>query len=276
MSALDGCRIALWVEERDGRAAVNPVMQDLLAALRADGAATRVRVIERRTAGPRSDSGQDLILLKSFGPLARSLALASEHRGQRFLNGAAATVRTGDKAAVVARLAAAGLAVPVTWLRDVGLVREPRSSRVAGWSRRGWFTKPVDGVHGAGVQSHSAPVAPSRHSGSGGPELVQVAVGSGADLKVYVAGDAVFVARKAFAPGSFTSDAIERIAADPEVIRIARCAGEALELDCFGLDLRSGDDGPVIVDANAFPGFRGFPDAIPALRSLVHASLGMA
>jgi len=275
MSTLDGCRLALWVEERDGRAAVNPVMRGLLAALRADGAIVRVRVVERGRTTPRSAAGADLVLLKSFGPLACSLALATERHGQRFLNGGKATVRATDKAAVVAALAAARLAVPASWLRVPVTGRRESRVPVDARSGSGWYTKPVNGIHGEGVARHPGPTPPARSS-SAAPELVQAAVGTGVDLKVYVAGDVVFAARKAFSTGSFASGAVERIPADPDVIRMARYAADALDLRCFGLDLRLDETGAAIVDANPFPGFRGFPDAVPALRRLVHASLGVA
>ena len=48
---------------------------------------------------------------------------------------------------------------------------------------------------------------------------------------------------------------------DPEVRRIALAAGRALGLTLYGLDIIESDEGPVVVDANYFPGYKGVPDA---------------
>jgi hypothetical protein len=53
-------------------------------------------------------------------------------------------------------------------------------------------------------------------------------------------------------------------------------AGETLGLRCFGLDLRYEGGRPTIIDANPFPGYRGFPEAVPALRSEIERSLSEA
>ncbi|MDQ4069776.1 MAG: hypothetical protein M3203_09965, partial [Actinomycetota bacterium] len=43
--------------------------------------------------------------------------------------------------------------------------------------------------------------------------------------------------------------------------RAAVAAGAALGLEIFGVDLVVGGDGPVVVDVNGFPGFKGVPPA---------------
>ena len=121
MNTLQGRSIELWVEARDGVPAVNPVMQALLDGLEAARAKTTVRVPEHEIVDPRrllSQQLPDLVLLKSATTLALSWAMADETAGVRFLNTASATVRAHDKAATVARLAAAGLPVPSTFLAD--------------------------------------------------------------------------------------------------------------------------------------------------------------
>jgi ribosomal protein S6--L-glutamate ligase len=52
---------------------------------------------------------------------------------------------------------------------------------------------------------------------------------------------------------------------DTEQRDIVRAAGEALGLRLFGVDLRADAGAPVVIDVNPFPGFRGFPEAMPAL-----------
>jgi len=269
MTALDGRRIELWVEARGRRPAVNPVMRGLLTSLRAAGADTRVRVIERHVATPdalAARGGPDLVLMRSFGPLALSVASVAERHGRRFLNSAARTIEATDKPGTLATLAAAGLPVPTTWLR-AGRAG-PHVAEGDELDRNGWYTKPVIGIHGDGVRHHPGPTPPLMR-GESRPELVQRAVGSGPDVKVYVAGNAVFAGRKWFGPLSYASDRIRRIEPDDELVRLALMAAEALALSSVGLDIREGPEGRVIVDANPFPGFRGFPEAVPFLHALV-------
>ncbi len=85
---IPGCRIELWVEERGGEPAVNPIMRSLLRALAADGARVSVEVPERKVHDP-SGHGQnpDLVLLKSATDLALSRAVAAEAGGMLCLNG---------------------------------------------------------------------------------------------------------------------------------------------------------------------------------------------
>lgn len=46
---------------------------------------------------------------------------------------------------------------------------------------------------------------------------------------------------------------------------LARRVGAATGLEVYGADVLVGDDGPRVVDVNAFPGFRGVPDAAEAV-----------
>lgn len=270
---LAGIEIELWVEERDGRPAVNGTMERVLAELLRAGGAVRARVLERDViAGARDPKAPRLVLLKSATNLALSTALAAARDGVVFLNPAPQTVRAHDKAAATAALAAAGVPVPATYLLD-GATGGDGS---VGLERSAWFTKPVRGIHGAGVvRSADLPAAvaaartPLRPGAvlDDGARLVQRSVGSDPfDVKVYVAGESVYAARKEFDARSFASDRIAPVQLSADQDEIVRAAGDALGLTLYGLDLRVGDDGAVVVvDANPFPGYRGFPQAAQAI-----------
>ncbi len=85
-------------------------------------------------------------------------------------------------------------------------------------------------------------------------------------------------------PTSFWKQ-LEALTEQPLIVKAARgscgvglwaagvAVGEALKLRCFGVDLRFLDGRPVIIDANPFPGYRGFPDAVPALRGEIERAL---
>jgi ribosomal protein S6--L-glutamate ligase len=267
------------VEERGGEPAVNPVMRVLLEALAGDGAAVSVRVPEREVFDPLDEPPADLVLLKSDTDLALSRAVAAEMGGARFLNGARATLRAHDKAATVARLAAADLPIPKTFLFLPGV--ETARPSIEGR----WIVKPVRGVHGRGVSFHEGVVpalgVPAETDGSfvadDGTRLLQSRVGGDeADVKVYVADGRCFAGRKRFSASSYETDEIEPIALDPETERIVLAAGATLDLNCFGVDLRFDGKRPVIIDTNPFPGYRGFPEAVEALRAEVERALEAA
>ena len=282
MTDVAGRRIELWVEARDGAPAVNPIMRLLLNGLQSDGAVVSVRVPEHEVVDPmRPPHGPrpDLVLLKTATTLALSLAVADKVDGVRHLNGAHATLRAHDKAATIARLAASGLPVPVTFLTEPGPSRT-KPPGVGG----AWVTKPTRGVHGRGVSVHlEFPMAlddpATLDTGSSyivddGTRLVQQRIGGqGADVKVYVADGQCFAGSKRFSPISYAEDRIEPSSLDGPTIKMILAVGEALALRCFGVDLRFDRDRPVVIDANPFPGYRGFPDAVSALRSEVARSL---
>lgn len=284
MTSLSGRRIELWVEARGGIAAINPIVQTLLDDLSAAGAAVSVRVPEHEVADPRKmldGEPPDLVLLKTATTLGLSRAIADEAHGVKFLNGARATLRANDKAATIARLAAAGLPVPETFLLepDPGGIGSPDGLEGE------WVTKPTRGVHGRGVTIHLKLSSAlniranldmrGSHVVDDGTRLLQRRVGGGtADLKVYVAGERRFAGAKTFSATSYATDDIEPSDLDRSTTEIVRGVGDALGLRLFGVDLRFEDDAPEIIDANPFPGYRGFPDAVAALRFEIERALG--
>ncbi len=50
-------------------------------------------------------------------------------------------------------------------------------------------------------------------------------------------------------------------APDAELTTLAQRVGEVVGLELYGVDVLLGEAGPVVVDVNPFPGFRGVADA---------------
>lgn len=283
MSGLAGCRIDLWVEPRDGASAVNPIIRSLLDDLTGAGALVNIRVPEHEVhdaARLATDTPPDLILLKTATTLGLSLATALERQDICFLNPAQATVLANDKAAVVARLAAAGLPVPPTWLS------QPPAGDMPASDGRGWVSKPVRGIHGRGVQFHATfpdgptlaavDAAHALYTVDDGTRLIQSRIGGDEpDLKVYVAGDRCFAGTKPFSAESYASDTVQPEQLAPKIEALIQAAGQTLALTLFGVDLRVNDGQPVIIDVNPFPGYRGFPDAVVALRREIERALSL-
>jgi ribosomal protein S6--L-glutamate ligase len=88
----------------------------------------------------------------------------------------------------------------------------------------------------------------------------EFAANDGFDIKVWVIGDSLSAARRRSALDSTDKSSDELL--DPgelpaEWIQAVRDAGAALGLELYGVDLLITRGRPVVVDVNAFPGFRG-------------------
>jgi ribosomal protein S6--L-glutamate ligase len=240
-----------------------PLLRDVIARLRERDIEVDWAVPEE-TVTPAGQPGPDydFYLLKSYTDLGLSLAGVLHEQGARMLNPYPACLALRDKVATASRLRAAGLPIPRTWSTgDPGLL--------AGRLRDGpLIFKPARGVHGAGVRV----VRDERELASFREELAarsrlrdplvaqELVPGDGEDLKLYVSGEDVFAVRKAFSETSFHESG-RACRVSPEVRELARRCGRAFGLTLYGLDLIEGPDGPVIVDLNYFPGFRGVPAA---------------
>jgi ribosomal protein S6--L-glutamate ligase len=239
------------------------LLRDVMAMLGERGIEVDWSVVEETVLAPgQAPEGYDFHLLKSYTDLGLSLAEMLHHRGARLLNPYPACAALRDKVATAWRLRAAGLPVPRTWSTgDPGLLADPLRNGPL-------IFKPARGVHGAGIRlvrdrleldDFREEVA--ARSSFREPWLAQEFVrGSGEDLKLYVSGPAVFGVRKAFSETSFHEDG-RPCAVEPEVGELALRCGRVFGLTLYGLDLIDGPDGPVIVDVNYFPGYRGVPDA---------------
>ena len=138
--------------------------------------------------------------------------------------------------------------------------------------------KDARGSQGAGVRWVDVADLPGELEAlPAGPYLVMADVPrEGEDLKVFVAGDAVSAIWRPF-PATDLAAKRGRPADLPPPVRAATLAtGAALGLECFGCDFVLGPDGPVLVDVNAFPGYKGV-DAVPGvLRAIADRVEGRA
>ncbi|MGZ4270345.1 MAG: ATP-grasp domain-containing protein [Solirubrobacteraceae bacterium] len=199
---------------------------------------------------------EDFYVLKSHTELSLSLAGILHARGAHVHNPYLACAATQNKFVATRLLADAGVPVPRTWaLGDASAFEELLT-------RRSLIVKPYMGHRGADVHLVGDVEGLAAAAGASPvPVLVQEHVpGPGEDLKVYVIGDEVFALRKPFSETSFAVPG-RPVPVDPEVRRIALRAGRALGLSLYGLDVIESPEGPVVVDANYVPGYKGVPDA---------------
>jgi ribosomal protein S6--L-glutamate ligase len=245
----------------------SPLLEHVVALLRARGHQVEQVTAERELL----DLGDlvpehDLYVLKSHTELSLSIAAALDEQGARLLNPYASCAATQDKLRCHRRLAAAGVPVPRTLVTG-----DCDSAAGALMSDSPLVVKPLRGHRGVGVEIvHERERLRDRVSPQA-PVLVQDFVrGPGEDLKVYVVGRRVWAVRKPFSRFSFTQ-AGHAVPVSPEVADIALRAGAALGLGVYGLDLVEGPAGPVVVDLNYFPGYKGCVDVAGPLAAYVEA-----
>jgi ribosomal protein S6--L-glutamate ligase len=240
----------------------NPVLTAVMEQL---ASRHEVAVYDARTlpAGygraPGLQEPPDVVLLKSRSPEARRVARTAEAAGSLVVNPPAATAATLDRAATADALAAAAVPAPRSWsypaLRDLATAATDLPWPLVVKSRTSSKNDLVRLVRGA---DDLAELLPER-----GEEPVvaqEFAANDGFDIKVWVIGADLSVARRRSALDSVDKSSDEHL--DPADLpegwlRAARGAGAALGLQLYGVDLLISGDGPMVVDVNPFPGFRG-------------------
>jgi len=238
----------------------SPVLTEVFDILTQRGFQVETGIAEEMV--KQSDSltvEHDLYILKSHTELSLSLAGILYDQGARMLNPYPSCITTQDKIIASRRLRAAGVPTPRSWVTgDLSLMRSIVEEMPL-------IIKPYRGHRGAGIHIvHN----PRELAAVPPPEqlmLIQEYIpGNGEDLKVYVVGDEVFAVRKPFSATSFTQPG-RPCPVSAEIQEIARRCGQAFGLSLYGLDIIEGKDGPMVVDLNYFPGYKGVPNIAPII-----------
>lgn len=221
----------------------------------------------RRDAGAH---GADLYLLKARTREAVQFAAERERAGAIVLNAPAATAACLDRLELAEHLSRAGVATPATTAYPS--LRDLAEAKIAGplvvKSRR---SRPGDLVTVVRSEEELSALLPTW----GGEPVIaqQLVAGDGSDVKAWAIGTRLWMARRpSTLDGPRTAERDRAVDPDraPEAwARTVREAGAALGLALFGVDLLVVAGRPVVVDVNAFPGFRSAPGAADALVSLV-------
>jgi len=238
----------------------SPILTAAIRILEHRGFAVSSGIAEEELCRPEGlRAAHDLYVLKSHTELSLSLAGILHERGARFLNPYPACAALQNKIVAASRLADAGVPVPRAWVTgDFNLLRELAAAMPL-------IVKPYRGHRGAGIHVIRTPDELARLPHLEQPMLVQEFIaGSGEDLKVYVVGNQVFAVRKPFSAQSFSVPGVPCVV-PPAVRDIALRCGRAFGLGLYGLDIIESPDGPVVVDLNYFPGYKGVPDVAPLI-----------
>lgn len=244
------------LEQADERAP-DSVMPRLIGRLGERGCTVDVLVPERAPATLATLAPDvDVYVWKSHGRLSNSIAAYLHACGRTLINSYFATLQVRDKIVTAQRLIDAGVPTPQAYYADsVDQIR----SLVPGYPI---VVKPNGGRRGEQI----AVVRDARDldelPASAGPFLAQRYVqGNGLDLKAYVIGDQVFGVWRPFPARTAAEKRGQRCALSQEIREICLRCGRLFGLELYGVDIIETDDGPMVIEVNCFPGYRGVPGA---------------
>jgi glutathione synthase/RimK-type ligase-like ATP-grasp enzyme len=242
----------------------SPVLVEVFDILGRRGFQVTSGIAEEMCLRPESLSIEhDLYILKSHTELSKSLAGILHTQGARLLHPYPACVITQDKIIAMRIFKAAGIPVPASWVTGDLTLLEPVVRE------RPLIIKPYLGHRGAGLHIVRDPAELRALAPPPSPVLIQEYIrGSGEDLKIYVVGEQVFGVRKPFSPASFTIPGTP-CEVSPELQDIARRCGKAFGLGLYGLDVVESPRGPLVVDLNYFPGYKGIPGIAPVIAGYI-------
>ncbi|MDQ3781211.1 MAG: hypothetical protein M3354_11795 [Chloroflexota bacterium] len=243
------------------------VLSEVFDHLRSVSVAMTVDLPKGDTPVPPRLFDAELVVQRGLGLPELGAALTLEHAGVRCCNPIAATIALRNRAWIIQTLAAAGVPVPAT----VPATTWPELRDLA--AGHPVVVKAADGVIGRG---HGVLIAATGHLPSrapfAGPYILQDYVRD--DNRVYkvyaVGGHAIGVAKR-WPPHQTTDEAGQLFPVNSELTELSYRAGTALDMEIYGVDILYGSNGPVVIDINPFPGFRGIPHAGQVIGSHLEA-----
>jgi ribosomal protein S6--L-glutamate ligase len=254
----------------DAGASLSAVTTEIIDRLRVHGAHVDLLVPEDQPldcADLAREPRHDLYVLKAKTALTLGISGAMTAGGARVVNTFAASSLARDKLASTTVLAGRGVPVPTSFatgqadlLRDLLgggplWLKPPRGSQGAGVQR---LASAADLSPGDGLtrDAHALPV----------PLFAQAEVASGGfDLKVYVVGEQMWAIKRPFPARSLAEKLGESARVTPPIRDAALACGAALGLELYGVDFLVAGDEFFVVDVNAFPGYKGVPEAPAAI-----------
>lgn len=232
----------------------------LAAALKSAGVSVRITVAEDAgvdLCGEEWSHGLDVLVARGRSDALLATLRAAEIRGVRVVNTAKAIRGVVDKAGMAAEMACAGIPTPTSWLAS--------PHRLAAMPHLPFplVLKPMTGDNARGLR-----VVHRRAdlTGLDWPEPVALAQefhrGDAHDTKLYVAGSQIWAVRR---PSPVADDgsprdlaeAGQRVPVTPALRAIARACAGLFGLTLFGVDCVEGPRGPLAVEVNDFPNYRG-------------------
>lgn len=215
---------------------------------------------------PGDTQDVDLVVHRGLSGADDDLLSTLDAMGTPLCNPGAGSTHLRDRAALYAALDRASVPSPR------GVVHATWAEVLAEEGRRRVVVKSVTGPgRGRAVLPSPLPQEPPMD----GPYLVEALIEhDGTDRKLYVAGAHVSGLLK---PSTLTRGHTTEgtpFAVDTELAELARRTLQHLDLHLAGVDVVIGPGGPVVVDVNAFPGYRGVEGAATAVAEHLLEHLG--
>lgn len=170
-----------------------------------------------------------------------------------------------DKYLTLALLAGVGLQVPRTHV-----VQEPAAARLALEALGGIaVAKPLFGSGGRGLTLVDQPAAAAAVAASGIAYLQEFIRHEGWDLRILVVGDREFAMRRSARAGEWRTNLAcggraEPVTVDATTLAVARRAAVAVGARIAGVDILPTAAGPVVLEVNAVPAWRGLQTVVDA------------
>ena len=235
------------------------LLAEVIEDLTAGGSTVDVLLPHEQTIDPDSLNGQDLVAHRGLHTTLTPLLGSLHDRGIPLCAPFAADELLRERRLWHTRLAETGIPVPraeehADWasVLEAGRDEEIVVKALSGPGR------------GSQVLAGTAATLPAEAPFTG-PYLVEPRlVAEDIDRKLYVAGGEV---RGLLKPSTLTHPHVtsgEPFTPDEELVDLALAAGRVLGVHLFGADVLLTPGGPVVIDVNAFPGYRGV-DGAPGL-----------
>jgi ribosomal protein S6--L-glutamate ligase len=232
----------------------------LADALLASGAEVRTFVTEDTDVDlctSRWCAGLDVLVARGRSGRLLAMLRAARAHGIPVVNSPAAIESVRDKAGMAAFLAASDIPTPKSWLG--------RPRQLAGRTDVSFplVLKPTDGDNARGLRIVQSRAELAAVDWSEPVALAQeLHRGDAHDLKLYVAGSSVWVVRRASpvaddgSPRPVISTG-RRLATTPRLRTLARTCARLFGLSLCGIDCVMTARGPVVIEVNDFPNYRG-------------------
>lgn len=242
---------------------------DLVVGLLSEaGVGCTVLLPHEQDVRPADTDDADLVVHRGLSGSGQDLLSTLAATGAPLCNPWAGMTHLRDRAALHDAIETAGVPTPR------GAVRHTWAEVLAEETRRPVVVKAVSGPgRGHGVLPSPLPA----EAPMDGPYLVEELIEhDGTDRKIYVAGTWVSgLLKPSTLTHEHTTDGTP-FEVDAALADLARAATSGLDMHLAGVDVVLGPAGPVVVDVNAFPGYRGVDGAAQAVARHLLEHLGAA
>jgi ribosomal protein S6--L-glutamate ligase len=213
------------------------------------------------------DTSADLYVLRTRSVVGLNLAAALEIAGARMLIPYSRERVLRNKFLLQQQLIKAAVPVPRSYLAwSMDHVRElvGQVGKVV--------VKPHEGHGGKGVYMVSSGEDVDNLPDLRGPLFVQEFVpNAGTDLKIYGVADHVAAIRRIFPARTPEEKRGTPVEPSSEVKAIARRCDDVLGLGLYGVDVLESERGPVVIDINSVPGYKGIEGAADRVADFIYA-----